>query len=84
MLFNNKARSGAIFTIWMACNRRLLTKERMMKFGMTSDGICIFCSMQESLDHPFFEFDYTKVLWEQVLAWLSDNHNSGGWTIEQG
>lgn len=45
--------------IWLALKNRLLTKDRMISFGMHVDPGCIFCNGQnESIQHLLIECPY--------------------------
>lgn len=42
------------FTLWLALKNRLLTKDRMLRFGMSTDSRCILCkNATESNGHLF-------------------------------
>ncbi|CAK8534289.1 unnamed protein product [Lathyrus sativus] len=82
LFFGNLASPRAIFTLWMACQNRLLTKDRMMKHGMSTDEVSVLCNLQESCHHLFFECEATKGVWKQAITWIGVDHNPGGWKSE--
>lgn len=45
--FANPARSHAVFVLWMACNGRLVTKDKLHCFGMIDHVSCCFCTMKK-------------------------------------
>ncbi|XP_074363236.1 uncharacterized protein LOC141703695 [Apium graveolens] len=52
------------FFFWLAIQDRLLTKERMSRFGMYNDGRCMLCNgHNENASHLFMECGYaTQIL----------------------
>ncbi|XP_058755276.1 uncharacterized protein LOC131628452 [Vicia villosa] len=78
----NYARPRAVFTMWLACNKRLATKTRLEKFGVQTDLKCVFCEGTENIQHLLFECRETKEIWEQVLRWLNMKHKVQGWDQE--
>ncbi|XP_058787562.1 uncharacterized protein LOC131661915 [Vicia villosa] len=83
LVCKNRARPRAVFILWLACQNRLATKDRIVKFGVATDRKCMFCSCNEDVQHLFFECNYTKKVWEAVLGWLNINHNVQGWCQER-
>ncbi|KAL5138416.1 hypothetical protein HKD37_10G028591 [Glycine soja] len=84
IIIGNHARHHAIFTLWLACNKRLLTKERMIRFGMPTDGLCVFCKMAETCQHLFFSCCEIKPVWEKILRWIGYVHTPTMWDDELG
>ncbi|XP_058763491.1 uncharacterized protein LOC131636928 [Vicia villosa] len=70
LIYVNKARPRALFTLWLACQNRLLTKERLNKIGVTTDGKCVLCGALENSDHLFFLCTETRRVWQKVLGWI--------------
>ncbi|CAI8591182.1 unnamed protein product [Vicia faba] len=64
---SNIARPRAVFLLWLACHKRLPTKDRLMKIDIFHQPNCIFCNCAESVQHLFFECNVTSVVWEGVL-----------------
>lgn len=54
----------------------------MLQFGISTDGVCSFCSLQETHDQLFFECVYTKSVWNMVLQWLRVQRTIGSWDTE--
>ena len=67
---------------WFACNKRLLTKERMIRLGMPTDGLCVFCKMVETCQHLFFSCCEIKPVWEKILRWIGYVHTPTMWDDE--
>ncbi|XP_019240695.1 PREDICTED: uncharacterized protein LOC109220693 [Nicotiana attenuata] len=62
------------FICWLAMRRKLLTKDRTLRMGITEDSECMLCDGQaESIDHLFFECTFSKMCLEEVLKWLGMN-----------
>lgn len=81
-MFGNLAHPRSVFVLWLACNGRLATKERLKKFGMVQDDRCVFYSQKESIDHLFFCCSSLKSIWENVLLWININHKPLDWERE--
>jgi hypothetical protein len=57
------------FIGWLAMHNKLPTKERMLKWGFTVDGNCVFCrNSLETRNHNFFECSFSKRLWRKIMA----------------
>ncbi|XP_058734050.1 uncharacterized protein LOC131605746 [Vicia villosa] len=82
LMRKNYARPRGVFTMWLACNKRLATKTRLQKFGVQTDLKCIFCDCHETIQHFLFECRETNEIWEQVLRWLNMKHKVQGWEQE--
>ncbi|XP_039042167.1 uncharacterized protein LOC120180971 [Hibiscus syriacus] len=47
---------------------RLPTKNRLIAFGLQVDGLCVLCRrVMEFCDQLFFQFDFSKKVWEEIL-----------------
>lgn len=55
MMYGNVARCKTIHTLWMACHKKLPTKERLTRFKLLNNNLCGFCREVETVDHPFYE-----------------------------
>jgi len=65
---NNKAIPKSVFILWLAIQDRLTTKERLVKWHMNVDPICVLCNKEEeTLKHLFFECDYSRQVWKMIL-----------------
>ncbi|XP_058722171.1 uncharacterized protein LOC131593623 [Vicia villosa] len=82
LMFCNYARPRAIFILWLVCNGRLATKERLKRFGMIADDCCMFCSEQETINHLFFGCAGLKGIWVKVLDWIQVTHSPLPWDRE--
>ncbi|XP_058783126.1 uncharacterized protein LOC131657781 [Vicia villosa] len=70
----NWARPREIFILWLTCQRRLQTNDRLARFGTLTDGKCLYCDEFETCNHLFFECIVPNTLWQKVLDWLKLAH----------
>ncbi|KAI5400658.1 hypothetical protein KIW84_065516 [Lathyrus oleraceus] len=82
LFYGNIARPRVTFTLLMACQDRLPTKDRLLKFGTIIDGKYAYYGFQERCRLLFFECEVAKRIWSQVLNWLNISHRSRGWDTE--
>ncbi|CAK8574479.1 unnamed protein product [Lathyrus sativus] len=82
MFSNSIARSRALFVMWMACHRRLVTRGRLKKLGLTTDESCNFCNKEETINHLLFDCPSFKNGWQQILACLGIQHVPCEWREE--
>ncbi|XP_022008470.1 uncharacterized protein LOC110907832 [Helianthus annuus] len=55
------------FIAWMACKFRLLTQDRMLKWGWAGELKCALCrKCPDSHNHLFFSCEYSKAVWKKV------------------
>ncbi|XP_058725309.1 uncharacterized protein LOC131596605 [Vicia villosa] len=82
LIRGNLASPRAMFILWMTCQSRLHTKDRLVKFGTLTDGLCMFCGDVETCDHLFFDCRNTSPFWNQVLTWSQNTHTPQAWKDE--
>ncbi|XP_058776465.1 uncharacterized protein LOC131650776 [Vicia villosa] len=82
LMYANRARPRSMFTLWMVCQNRLPTKDRLTRFEITTDGKCVYCGQMETYNHMFFYSAKTKRIWRQILNWMKIRHSPGEWTDE--
>ncbi|XP_075074937.1 uncharacterized protein LOC142162550 [Nicotiana tabacum] len=71
MMFKNKARPKAIFTMWLQLQGKLLTVDRLIKWGVNVDPSCSLCQLNdETRDHLFVSCSFTKTVWQKILQWM--------------
>lgn len=55
LTLNNAATPKVRFILWLALHGKLATKDRLHKFGVEVDQICVFCQQSpENLEHLLF------------------------------
>ncbi|KAI5385353.1 hypothetical protein KIW84_072086 [Lathyrus oleraceus] len=67
LFFGNLVKPRVVFTLWMTCQSILQIKDRLQRFGIVIDGLCVYCSLQESYNHLFFECQVIKNIWKQMM-----------------
>lgn len=71
LIFSNTARPKARFTLWLHLHGRLLTVERLSKWGIQINPKCSLCQLyDETLEHCFVYCHFSKSLWRRLLEWL--------------
>ena len=51
LMFNNAARPKAYFTMWIMINQRLVTVDRLAKWGVEVEKTCVLCKNEKSLQN---------------------------------
>nr|XP_016470075.1 PREDICTED: uncharacterized protein LOC107792379 [Nicotiana tabacum] len=70
LMFQNNARPKAIFTMWIQNHGRLLTKDRLKRWGLHMDETCVLCQAdKETREHLFAECAYANRLWTRLSQW---------------
>ena len=73
------------FTSWLAFKNRLLTKDRMMRFGMQTDLRCVLCNNAiETNAHLFSSCNFIATITTSSGFYLTENWSSylnGNFTI---
>lgn len=61
-------------TAYKALLRRLPTKDRLFKWGITNDCVCALCNeSEENHNHLFFTCNYSKYIWCLIKLKLDQN-----------
>ena len=59
------------FITWLACCNRLLTRDRLLKFGCITNATCLFCETEKEIQqHLFFHCTYSKRIFVAVCNWI--------------
>uniref|UniRef100_A0A803MP87 Reverse transcriptase zinc-binding domain-containing protein n=1 Tax=Chenopodium quinoa TaxID=63459 RepID=A0A803MP87_CHEQI len=59
------------FIGWIAWHNRLMTRDRLLRFGAPTEASCLLCGdVQEDHEHLFFKCKYSKMIWKEVSNWL--------------
>ncbi|XP_050205599.1 uncharacterized protein LOC126655448 [Mercurialis annua] len=71
------------FSIKSSIMDKLHTRDKMLKWGVIHSNSCCFCnSKTETVDHLFFECDYSKAIWRKLLVDMNFNRDSYHWRRE--
>ncbi|XP_016449922.1 uncharacterized protein LOC107774790 [Nicotiana tabacum] len=83
LMFGNAARPKAKFMMWLQMQNRLLTADRLSKWGIQIESKYSLCQREEETrDHLFVECDYTKIVIQKLMHW-TQNQNIVAATWEQ-
>ena len=83
VMCGNKARPRAVICLWLACHKKLSTKDRLRRFGMIQSSDCSICNCaDESINHLFFNCSGTREIWGNILDWLGRRHDPREWDME--
>lgn len=65
-------------------HKKLTTVDRLRKWGISIATDCVLCekSIEETMEHLYFECDYSRQLWATLLKWLGETHIIGSWNAE--
>ena len=64
------------FIFWLAMQKRLLTKDRLLRFLTIADANCGLCNAQiETVQHLFFDCSWSQSCLQEIKSWL-------GWKAE--
>lgn len=64
------------FFLWLALQNRLLTKDRMLAFGMNVDSTCVLCNREiETIQHLFTTCVYSRQVFKNLGLPLCMNWN---------
>lgn len=71
LIFKNAARPKALFTMWLQCQNKLLTVNRLAKWGIKVNPQCVLClTTTETRDHLFGECKFVVDLWSRLMKWM--------------
>lgn len=77
LMFHNDARPKARFTMWMQCHGRLMTTDRLAKWGIQVNTMCCLCNgTNETHTHLFGECSFAKAVWGRLIQWLQIQVNT--------
>ncbi|XP_019235405.1 PREDICTED: uncharacterized protein LOC109215744 [Nicotiana attenuata] len=59
--------------VWLQMQNKLLTADRLNKWGMMIDTKCSLCQKaEETRDHLFVECEYTKAMMHKLMSWTQN------------
>lgn len=60
------------FISWVAARNRMVTRDRLISWGLTVPASCVLCSVQgESRQYLFFDCTFSKRVWTHFLSRMS-------------
>ena len=67
----------------MAIIDKLPTQDSILFWGIEVGSNCLLCQIElETIDHLFFGCDYSKSIWERILALCGVRRGIGSWEEE--
>lgn len=80
---DNNGTPKAMFIAWMALWGKLRTRDIVSKWGVTTDTMCVLCDQaDETIEHIFFDYPYSKNIWHTILQWIRTDHLPMKWAEE--
>ncbi|XP_019241243.1 PREDICTED: uncharacterized protein LOC109221239 [Nicotiana attenuata] len=81
---DSKALPRHQFILWLAMHKKLATVDRLRKWGISIASDCVLCEKdtEGTMEHLFFECDYSRNMWATLLKWLGERHQIGSWNAE--
>lgn len=74
-----------LFITWLLMHEKLATCHYLLKIGVSVDPVCCLCEHEsETLDHLFFECDFSKNIWNGVAGWCGIIRQVDKWSVEKG
>lgn len=71
------------FFLWMLAHGRIKTKAWLQQRRIVVDQVCALCSRgNEDIQHLFFNCQYSKAVWTEVLQTFDQNHRPLIWESE--
>lgn len=69
-MYQNPARPNARFTLWLQMHGKLLTANRLAKWGMEVETKCIMCQKSDETREQFVQCEFGAILWEKLSKWM--------------
>lgn len=71
------------FFLWLSARLRLMTRDRLLRMGLCKNDMCILCcAAQESVNHLFFECNFSAPVWVEVMRRCGYKRKAGKWEDE--
>nr|XP_016470017.1 PREDICTED: uncharacterized protein LOC107792321 [Nicotiana tabacum] len=72
------------FNLRLVAHGMLLTRDRLSKWGITTNILCPLCDVEyETIAHIFFQCKYSAAIWERLLLWEGIDRKASRWPVEQ-
>ncbi|XP_049406058.1 uncharacterized protein LOC125869643 [Solanum stenotomum] len=80
-MFSNTPRPKAVFIMWVQLHAKMLTKDRLRKWGLEINPTCVLCNQEdETWDHLFAQCEFTMHVWAKMLLWMQrQNPQTTNW-----
>ena len=71
------------FIVWLAVHNRLVTQDKLLKWGLISSISCVFCRANvEDRNHLFFSCHFTAGIWQRILCLCGVSRTPRNWENE--
>ena len=71
------------FIVWMTIQDRLVTQDKLLKWGLTNSISCVFCRANvEDTNHLFFGCQFTAGIWLRILRLCGNVRMPRNWENE--
>ncbi|XP_074282830.1 uncharacterized protein LOC141607377 [Silene latifolia] len=71
LIWNRTLLPRHAFIGWLIVQGRLMTRDKLFKFGITTDQACAICfSQNENHQHLFSDCTYSTLCWDLLNEWL--------------
>lgn len=78
LLFSNHVRPTATFTLWLQIHGRLLTADRLHKWGMVLESKCSLCqTCDENREHLYVTCPFARDMVDRLLNWIHQQPLTG-------
>ncbi|XP_060182396.1 uncharacterized protein LOC132612070 [Lycium barbarum] len=84
LICNNQGSPKWLFILYLALQRKLYTKDRLIKLGRNYSPTCPLCEgADENIRHIFFLCPISALIWQKILHWQGISKPVPGWLEEQ-
>lgn len=84
LITHNAAPAKYIFMSWLLMQNGLATCAYLQKIGVIVDKECCLCRQKdESVEHLFFECEFSGEVWERLTAWCRIDRGRKPWEEEK-
>lgn len=81
LVWHKKNISRHSFIFWLAIKEKLLTKDKLLRFGLIRRATCVLCETEdENVDHLFFHSSFNKYGWSAMLGDIHMNYDELPWS----
>ena len=71
------------FIVWLTIQDRLVTQDKLLKWGLTNSNSCVFCRANvEDMNHLFFGCHFTAGIWLRILRLCWNTRIPRNWENE--
>ncbi|GAA0172714.1 hypothetical protein LIER_26485 [Lithospermum erythrorhizon] len=64
--------------MWLLCNGKLQTKDKLLQWSVVDNDNCVLCGWNESVNHLFFSCEFSSQVWRKML-YTNNFHIPNSW-----